>query len=58
MTRRQFVSHVSTTTLGASLARKLLAPDIPAEYPIGLDWHSRLEGGESLRVEVAGDEAL
>ena len=41
----------------ARRARELPDPDMPADYPIGMDWHTRLTNGESLRTG-AGDYAL
>ena len=43
----------------AAVARgveEMLDPGTPADYPIGMDWHSKAR--HSLRVEIAGDDAL
>jgi hypothetical protein len=39
-------------------ASDLPQPSIPPDYPIGLDWHSKLNGVHSLRVRTSRDAAL
>ena len=51
------IREIGDRRLVARRAEELPDPDIPPDYPIGMDWHTRLTQGESLRTS-AGDYAL
>jgi len=55
---KETLQEIGDRELVARRAEELPEPDIPADYPIGLDWHSRLNNGHSLSVKIAGDGAL
>lgn len=55
---KETLKEIGDRELVARRAEELLEPDIPADYPIGLDWHSRLNNGHSLSAKSAGDGAL
>lgn len=55
---KETLEEIGDKELVARRIEELPEPDIPSDYPIGLDWHSRIEGGHSLSSEIAGDGAL
>jgi hypothetical protein len=55
---KETLQEIGDKELVARRAEELPEPDIPTDYPIGLDWHSRLNNGHSLSAKIAGDEAL
>jgi hypothetical protein len=55
---KETLKEIGIRELVAHRTEELPEPDIPADYPIGLDWHSRVKGGHSLSTEIAGDGAL
>jgi len=52
------LQEIGDKELVACQSKELPEPDVPADYPIGLDWHSRLHNGHGLSAEIAGDAAL
>ena len=55
---KETLQEIGDRKLVTRRAEELPEPDIPADYPIGLDWHSRLNNGHSVNVRIAGDMAL
>jgi len=53
---KETLKEIGDRGLVALRAEELPEPDIPADYPIGMDWHTRLR--HSLSVKIAGDDAL
>ena len=39
-------------------AEKLPEPDVPKDYRIALDWHSKLKNRHRLNARIAREEAL
>jgi len=50
------LKEIGDKELVARRAKELPQEDIPADYPIGMDWHTNLR--HSLSVKLAGDAAL
>ena len=59
---KETLKEIGDRELVARRVEELPDPDIPADYPIGVDWHSivkgGLKGGHSLSTKIAGDGAL
>ena len=55
---KETLKEIGDRELVAHRVEELPEPDIPADYPIGLDWHSRVKDGHSLNTEIAGEGAL
>lgn len=55
---KETLKELGDRKLVARRAEELPNPDIPEDYPIGFDWHTRLGDGESLSAEIAGELAL
>ena len=55
---KETLKEIGDQELVTHRIEELPEPDIPADYPIGLDWHSRVKGGHSLSTEIARDGAL
>ena len=59
---KETLKEIGDRELVSRRAEELPEPDISADYPIGVDWHSIVEGGlkggHSLRAETSGNGAL
>ncbi len=53
---KETLKEIGDRKIVACRAEELPEADIPADYPIGMDWHTHLR--HSLSVKIAGDDAL